>query len=117
MTRYASTCLAISFAVHGLWPNSSIIQCTYTSPTIFTNYETRLLVEFGFCHSIELTPWHSWYVLVMIKQFSKWLELVPLPNCSSEGVIYAFWDRVLSRLGAPSNVLIDQGEKFCGEFQ
>jgi hypothetical protein len=95
----------------------SIIQCTYTSLTILTNYETRLLVESGFCHSIELTPWHSWYVLVMIKHFSKWLELVPLPNCRSEGVTYAFLDRVLSRLGVPSKVLIDQSTKFHGEFQ
>ncbi len=117
MTRYASTCLTICFAMYGLWPSSGIIQCTYTSPTIFTNYETRLLVEFGFCHSIELTPWHSWYVLVMIKHFSKWLELVPLPNYNSEGVVYAFLDKVLSRLGAPSKVFTNQGMKFRGEFQ
>jgi len=117
MTRYASACLTICFVVYGLWPSSGIIQCTYASPTILSNYETMLLVESKFCHSIELTPWHSWYVLVMIKFFSKWLELVPLPNCSSEGVIYAFLDKVLSRLGAPSKVLTSQGTKFCGEFQ
>jgi hypothetical protein len=38
-------------------------------------------------------------VLVMIEHFSKWLELVPLPDCSSEKTTYAFLDKVLSRLG------------------
>jgi hypothetical protein len=53
----------------------------------------------------------------MIKHFSKWLELVPLPNYNSEGVVYAFLDKVLSRLGAPSKVFTNQGMKFRGEFQ
>jgi len=53
----------------------------------------------------------------MIQHFSKWLELVPLPNNSNEGVAYAFLDRILSRFRAPTKVFIDQGTEFCGEFQ
>jgi hypothetical protein len=33
-------------------------------------------MEFGFCRSIEFNTQHNQYVLVMAKQFSKWLELV-----------------------------------------
>jgi hypothetical protein len=53
----------------------------------------------------------------MIEHFSNWLELVPLLNHSSEGATYAFWDRIFNRFGAPTEVFIDQGTKFCGEFE
>ncbi len=55
---------------------------------------------------------HNIYVLVMVEHFSKWMELVPSPNKSSEGVAYAFLDRVLSHFGALVEVLTDQGTKF-----
>jgi hypothetical protein len=38
-------------------------------------------------------------------------------DCSSEGVVYAFLDRVFSRFEAPTKVLTDQDTKFHGEFQ
>jgi hypothetical protein len=44
----------------------------------------------------------------MIEHFSKWLELVPLPDYSNEGVTYAFLDRVFSRFGVLAKVLADQ---------
>jgi hypothetical protein len=53
----------------------------------------------------------------MVEHFSKWIELVPSPDKSSEGVAYAFLDKVLSHFGAPVEVLTDQGTEFQGEFQ
>ena len=53
----------------------------------------------------------------MIEHFSKWIELVALPDKACEGTAYAFLDRVLSRFGAPAEVLTDQGTEFLGEFQ
>jgi hypothetical protein len=53
----------------------------------------------------------------MIEHFSKWLELVLLPDYGSEGATYAFFDRVCSRFGAPTKVLTKQGMEFCGDFQ
>jgi hypothetical protein len=38
--------------------------------------------------------------LVMIEHFSKWLELVPLQDCNSEGTTYAFLDMIFKRFGA-----------------
>ncbi len=40
-----------------------------------------------------------------------------IADCSSEGVAYAFLDRVFSRFGSPTKVLTDQNSKFHGEFQ
>jgi len=70
-----------------------------------------------FANPLNLTPWHNWYVLVMIEHFSKWLELVPMLNCSNERASYAFSDRVLGRLGPLAKVFTIQGMKFRGEFQ
>jgi len=53
----------------------------------------------------------------MVEHFSKWIELVPSPDKSNEGVTYAFLNKVLSHFGAPAEVLTDQGTEFQGEFQ
>jgi hypothetical protein len=54
-----------------------------------------------FVRPLPLTVWHNRYVLVMVEHFSKWIELVPSTDKSSEGVAYAFLDRVLNHFGAP----------------
>jgi hypothetical protein len=55
--------------------------------------------------------------MIMIEHFSKWVELVVLPNKSSHSTSQAFLQQVLSRFGACVECLIDQGSKFKGEFQ
>jgi hypothetical protein len=55
-----------------------------------------------FATLLSLTIHHNRYMLVMIEQFSKWIELVPLQDKSSERVPCAFLDQVLSRFGAPT---------------
>jgi hypothetical protein len=70
-----------------------------------------------FAGPLLVTPRHNKYVLVMIEHFSKWIELVALPDKFSEGAAYSFLDRVLSRFGAPAEVLTNQGREFLGEFQ
>jgi hypothetical protein len=70
-----------------------------------------------FVGPLPVTPRHNKYVLVMIEHFSKWIELVALPDKFSEGAAYSFLDRVLSRFGVPVEVLTDQGREFLGEFQ
>ncbi len=70
-----------------------------------------------FTGSLPLMVRPNKYVLVMVEHFSKWIELVPSPNKSNEGVAYAFLDKVLSHFGALAKVLTDQSMKFQGEFQ
>ena len=65
-----------------------------------------------FAGPLPLTMCHNRYALVMVEHFSKWLELIALPDKSSEGVAYAFLDRVLSHFGAPAEALTDQGMEF-----
>jgi hypothetical protein len=53
----------------------------------------------------------------MIEYFSKWVELVALPNKSSHNTSQAFLQQVLSKFGACAECLTNQGSEFRGEFQ
>jgi transposase-like protein len=53
----------------------------------------------------------------MVEHFSKWIELVALPQNSVELAAAAFLDRVLAHFGAPAEVLTDQGREFLGVFE
>jgi hypothetical protein len=55
--------------------------------------------------------------MIMIKHFSKWVELVVLPDKSSHNTNHAFLQQVLSRFGACVKCLTDQGSELRGEFQ
>jgi hypothetical protein len=55
------------------------------------------------------------YVVVMVEEFTKWVELVPIPEKSSFCTAAAL-KGVLTRFGAPAEVLTDQREEFRGEF-
>lgn len=57
------------------------------------------------------------YIMIMIEHFSKWIELVALPDKSSRSTSQAFLQQVLSRFGACAECLTDQGSEFKGEFQ
>jgi hypothetical protein len=70
-----------------------------------------------FAGPLSLTLQHSQYVLVMIKHFSTWLELMPLLDSDSEKATFTFLDRVFSRFGAPTKVFTNQSMEFHGKFQ
>jgi len=55
--------------------------------------------------------------MIMIEHFSKWVELVALPNKSSHSTSQAFLQQVRSRFTACVKCLTNQGSKFKGEFQ
>ena len=56
------------------------------------------------------------YVLVCIEHFTKWVEIIPLPSKSSGDAARGLLECVLSRYGAPGEILTDQGREFQGEF-
>ena len=70
-----------------------------------------------FAGPLVVTTRGAKYVLVMVEHFSKWIELVALPQNSAELAAAAFLDRVLARFGAPAEVLTDQGREFLGAFE
>ncbi len=57
------------------------------------------------------------YIMTMIEHFSKWVELVVLPDKSSRSTSQIFLQQVLNRFGACAECLTDQGSEFKGEFQ
>ena len=56
-------------------------------------------------------------MLVMVEQFSKWIEFVALPQNSTEMDTTTFLDRVLIRIVAPAEVLTDQRRELLGVFE
>ena len=62
-------------------------------------------------------PGHNRFIMVMMEHFSKWVELVSLPQKTARLTAAAFKDNVLARYGAPAECLTDQGTEFRGEFQ
>jgi len=57
------------------------------------------------------------YIMIMIEHFSKWVELVVLPDKSSHSTSQTFLQQVLSKFGACAECLTDQRSEFRGEFQ
>ncbi len=97
------------------------VCASFNAPTL--HLQTLLVMgsryqwSLDFTNSLSLEPWHSWYVLVMVEHFFKWLELVPLRDYNSEWTKYAFLDRMFSRFGVLIKVFIDQSTKFHTKFQ
>ena len=56
------------------------------------------------------------YVLVIICQFSKWVELVALPNQLAETVANAVIDSTITRFGCPKQIFTDRGTNFCSSL-
>ena len=56
------------------------------------------------------------YVLVMIDQFSKWIECVALPNQSADLVAREFFNHFVVTFGCPLTIHTDQGKNFDGNL-
>ena len=57
------------------------------------------------------------YCMVCIEHFSKWIEIIPIPNKEAGTVAFALFHHVLSRFRGCAEVLTDRGTEFQGEFQ
>ena len=56
------------------------------------------------------------YVLMIVDQFTKWLECFPLPLQSAELTAKAVVDGFISRFGCPLEIHTDQGRNFDGKL-
>ena len=56
------------------------------------------------------------YVVVIVEHFSKWIELVAIPELNPAQTARAFQERVLARYGAPVELVSDNGQEYHGEF-
>ena len=57
------------------------------------------------------------HVIVIVEHFSRWVELVPVKELTSEETARAFEERVISRVGAPVEVISDNGSEYRGVFK
>jgi hypothetical protein len=56
------------------------------------------------------------YILVIIDQFTKWIECYPLPNQYTETIAKALMDSTISRFGCPLEIHTDQGKYVDGNL-
>ena len=56
------------------------------------------------------------YVLVVIDQFTKWVEFYALPNQNAQTVATALVDNFISKFGSPSIIHSDQGKNLNGNL-
>jgi hypothetical protein len=115
--------LADTAAVVGRCQHCSRVQASFSSKGNRAELQSIPISSMGFRWHVDLAgPFPesrrgSRYVLVAIEAFSKWLEVVPIPNKEPETVAYAFLHNVLARFAAPGQVVSDNGVEFTeGEF-
>ena len=57
------------------------------------------------------------FVMICIEHYSKWAELIPLPNKASETTADAFRRNIIGRFGSCAEVITDNGKEWEGDFQ
>ena len=56
------------------------------------------------------------YVLLMVDQFTKWVEAAPMPDQSAETVSRTAIDYLFSGFGCPREIVTDQGANFNSQL-
>jgi transposase InsO family protein len=56
------------------------------------------------------------YILVITDAFSKWVELVAIPDKGAETVAAATFNRWICRFACPKQVVTDRGKEFCNQL-
>ena len=69
-------------------------------------------VHLDFQGPLPETPRGNTNILVMVDQFTKWCEIVPLPSQTAETTAKAAVNELCARFGCPFPVHTDQGRNF-----
>ena len=79
---------------------------------------TGLFYRFGvdLCGPLEETKLRNTYIMICIDHYSKWIQVILIPDKSSAVIAYAFHTNVLSRYGGCGEFITDQGTEFQGAF-
>ncbi|KAK3105395.1 hypothetical protein FSP39_024200 [Pinctada imbricata] len=81
----------------------------------FTSYHAGSPMErvhLDFLGPLPLTSNSNAYVLMMVDQFTKWVECIPLPNQTAEETAKAAMNHFFSRFGIPFQIFTDRGSNF-----
>ena len=65
---------------------------------------------------LSRTPRGNSIILMLIDQFTKWVECYPLPDQSAELIAKTLVDEFFSRFGLPLEIYTDQGSNFVGNL-
>ncbi len=69
-------------------------------------------VHLDFLGPLPRTSQGNEYVLMMVDQFTKWVECVPLPSQTAEATAHAAVHEFFTRFGYPFQIHTDQGRNF-----
>ena len=69
-------------------------------------------VHMDFLGPLPVTKNHNSYILVMVDQFTKWVECIALPSQTAEITAQAAVNQFFSRFGYPFQIFTDQGSNF-----
>ena len=69
-------------------------------------------VHLDFIGPLPRTERGNEHILMMVDQFTKWVECIPLPSQSAEETARAAVNQFFSRFGCPFQVFTDQGRNF-----
>ncbi|KAK3084611.1 hypothetical protein FSP39_016239 [Pinctada imbricata] len=103
--RYVLSCRVCSLHKKGRKP----------AKTPFKTYQAGAPMErvhLDFLGPLPPTARGNEYVLVMVDQFTKWMEVVPLPSQSADVTAKAAIDGFFARFGYPFEIFTDQGRNF-----
>jgi predicted aspartyl protease len=90
-------------------------KSTKTGKFPLTEYQAGAPMErvhIDFLGPLPRTPRGNEYVLMMVDQFTKWVECVPMPSQTAEATAKAAVDCFFSRFGMPFQIFSDQGRNF-----
>jgi transposase InsO family protein len=78
-----------------------------------------LFHRWGLDHIVELPTSANGFkhALVCIDYYSKWVEVIPVKDLSSETTVQAFLMHVIARYGTPAEIITDNGSAFKNEFR
>ena len=69
-------------------------------------------VHLDFLGPLPKTARGNEYVLMIVDQFTKWVECLPLPSQTAEQTARAFVDQFIARFGCPLQIFTDRGSNF-----
>ena len=55
------------------------------------------------------------YLFTVVDRFTRWIEVVPIPDITAETVVRAFLLNWVARYGVPGDVVADRGSQFIME--
>jgi len=65
---------------------------------------------------LPTTPAGNKYILLLVDQFTKWVEAVPIANQTAETIAKAAIDHLFCRFGCPLEICTDQGANFTSQI-